>query len=156
MLFYPRRRQRSDGAGQLRRPPLPWRRRALCVSVVDAGPVGERLQLRHVLHQDAADFEDALRVAVDRHVVSGDDDLRRGAVELGARQRDDAVPFAGEPHRHLVRHPFARRLADDVVVLHPRPGGRFEYATPETVVGEGDLIVVAAAIDKAQAFAALE
>jgi trk system potassium uptake protein TrkA len=49
-----------------------------------------------------------------------------------------------------------RKRHDVTVVCVKTPGGRFEYATPETVVGEGDLIVVAAAIDKAQAFAALE
>lgn len=42
------------------------------------------------------------------------------------------------------------------VVCVKQPGGRFSYATPETVLNEGDLIVVAAEVDKAQAFAALE
>ncbi len=37
-----------------------------------------------------------------------------------------------------------------------QPGGRFSYATPETVISEGDLIVFAAEIDRARAFAALE
>lgn len=49
-----------------------------------------------------------------------------------------------------------RKRHDVTVVCVKRPGGRFQYATPETVVSEGDLIVVAAEIDKAKAFAALE
>jgi trk system potassium uptake protein TrkA len=49
-----------------------------------------------------------------------------------------------------------RQRFDVTVVCVKQPGGRFSYATPETVVTEGDLIVVAAQIDKAQAFAALE
>lgn len=49
-----------------------------------------------------------------------------------------------------------RKRYDVTVVCVKRPGGRFQYATPETVVSEGDLIVVAAEIDKAKAFAALE
>ena len=49
-----------------------------------------------------------------------------------------------------------RRRHDVTVVCIKRPGGSFEYATPETVVHEGDLIVVAAQIDRAKAFAALE
>ncbi len=49
-----------------------------------------------------------------------------------------------------------RKRHDVTVVCIKRPGGSFEYATPETVVHEGDLIVVAAQIDRAKAFAALE
>lgn len=49
-----------------------------------------------------------------------------------------------------------RQHHDVTVVCIKRPGGHFQYATPETVVREGDLIVVAAQIAKAQAFAALE
>lgn len=49
-----------------------------------------------------------------------------------------------------------RQQFDVTVVCVKQPGGHFSYATPETIVHEGDLIVVAAQIDKAQAFAALE
>jgi trk system potassium uptake protein TrkA len=42
------------------------------------------------------------------------------------------------------------------VVCVKQPGGIFSYATPETVNNAGDLIVFAAEIDKAKAFAAIE
>lgn len=42
------------------------------------------------------------------------------------------------------------------VVCVKRPGGRFTYATPETVVHDGDFVVVAGDYAKAAAFAALE
>ena len=41
------------------------------------------------------------------------------------------------------------------VVAVKAPGGAFRYATPETVIGEDDLMVVAGPRDKAEAFAAL-
>jgi trk system potassium uptake protein len=46
------------------------------------------------------------------------------------------------------------RYAVTAVAVKP-PGGAFTYATPDTVVGDGDLIVVAGAREKAEAFAAL-
>lgn len=42
------------------------------------------------------------------------------------------------------------------VVCVKRPGGAFTYATPETVLSEGDLIVVAGTIERAEAFAKLD
>jgi len=42
------------------------------------------------------------------------------------------------------------------VVCVKRPGGKFTYATPETVVEDGDLVLVAGDIKKAEAFAAIE
>ena len=62
--------------------PCPVGRALLGVGVLHAAAVREALQLGDVLHQDAADFENALRVAVDRHVIGGDDDLRRGACRV--------------------------------------------------------------------------
>jgi trk system potassium uptake protein TrkA len=47
-----------------------------------------------------------------------------------------------------------RRYEVTVVAVKP-PGGPFTYATPETVVNPGDLMVVAGTRDKAEAFAAL-
>jgi trk system potassium uptake protein TrkA len=47
-----------------------------------------------------------------------------------------------------------RRYEVTVVAVKP-PGGPFSYATPETVVNPGDLMVVAGTRDKAEAFAAL-
>ena len=41
------------------------------------------------------------------------------------------------------------------VVAVKAPGGAFRYATPETVIGEDDLMVVAGPRDKAEAFASL-
>ena len=41
------------------------------------------------------------------------------------------------------------------VVAVKAPGGVFRYATPETVIGEDDLMVVAGPRDKAEAFASL-
>lgn len=55
-----------------------------------------------------------------------------------------------------LRDAALRQRYDVTVVCIKRPGGRFSYATPETVVQEGDVIVFAAEIDKAQAFAAIE
>lgn len=42
------------------------------------------------------------------------------------------------------------------VVCVKRPGGTFTYATPETLVNEGDTVVVAGAIKRAEAFAAMD
>lgn len=42
------------------------------------------------------------------------------------------------------------------VVCVKQPGGRFSYATPDTVVQRGDLLVVAGETKRAEAFAALE
>jgi len=42
------------------------------------------------------------------------------------------------------------------VVCVKRPGGRFTYATPETVIHDGDLMVVAGDYEKTEAFAAIE
>jgi trk/ktr system potassium uptake protein len=47
-----------------------------------------------------------------------------------------------------------RRFGVTVVAVKP-PGGAFAYATPETVVNQGDLMVVAGPRDKAEAFASL-
>jgi trk system potassium uptake protein TrkA len=47
-----------------------------------------------------------------------------------------------------------RRHGVTVVAVKP-PGGQFTYATPETVVNQGDLMVVAGPRDKAEAFASL-
>jgi trk system potassium uptake protein TrkA len=47
-----------------------------------------------------------------------------------------------------------RRYEVTVVAVKP-PGGPFSYATPETVVNPGDIMVVAGTRDKAEAFAAL-
>jgi trk system potassium uptake protein len=47
-----------------------------------------------------------------------------------------------------------RRYGVTVVAVKP-PGGQFTYATPETVVSPGDLMVVAGPREKAEAFAAL-
>jgi trk system potassium uptake protein len=48
-----------------------------------------------------------------------------------------------------------RKRHDVTVVCVKRPGGPFTYATPETVVQTGDLLVVAGTTDRAEAFAAL-
>jgi trk system potassium uptake protein TrkA len=48
-----------------------------------------------------------------------------------------------------------RRRYHVTVVCVKEPGGSFTYATPETVVNEGDLIVVAGERRKAEAFASL-
>jgi trk system potassium uptake protein TrkA len=48
-----------------------------------------------------------------------------------------------------------RSRHDVTVVCLKHPGGRFTYATPETVVNEGDTVVVAGPIKKAEAFAAI-
>lgn len=42
------------------------------------------------------------------------------------------------------------------VVCVKRPGGRFDYTTPDTVINEGDVLVVAGECRRAEAFAALE
>jgi trk system potassium uptake protein TrkA len=42
------------------------------------------------------------------------------------------------------------------VVCVKRPGGRFDYATPDTVINEGDVLVVAGECRRAEEFAALE
>lgn len=55
-----------------------------------------------------------------------------------------------------LREAELRRRHDVTVVCVKQPGGRFSYATPETVVGAGDLIVVAADAARAEAFANLE
>lgn len=47
-----------------------------------------------------------------------------------------------------------KRYGVTVVAVKP-PGGGFTYATPETVVNQGDLMVVAGPRDKAEAFASL-
>lgn len=47
-----------------------------------------------------------------------------------------------------------KRYGVTVVAVKP-PGGAFTYATPETVINPGDLMVVAGERDKAEAFAAL-
>jgi trk system potassium uptake protein TrkA len=48
-----------------------------------------------------------------------------------------------------------RKRHDVTVVAVKPPGGAFTYATPETVVSEGDLMVVAGVRARAEAFAAL-
>ena len=55
-----------------------------------------------------------------------------------------------------LRDAALRQRYDVTVVCVKPPGGRFSYATPETVVHEGDVIVFAAEIDKARTFAAIE
>jgi trk system potassium uptake protein len=47
-----------------------------------------------------------------------------------------------------------RRYGITVVCIKPA-GGRFTYATPETVPSEGDVLVVAGETDRAEAFGAL-
>ena len=62
------------------------------------------------------------------------------------------------------KHMFDQALADAkvrskhnvTIVAIKEPGGKFTYATPETVVKEGDLLVVAGQSRDAEAFAALE
>lgn len=49
-----------------------------------------------------------------------------------------------------------RKRHDVTVVCVKRPGGLFTYATPETVVNTGDLLVVAGTARRAEAFADLE
>lgn len=49
-----------------------------------------------------------------------------------------------------------RKRFDVTVVCVKRPGGPFTYATPETVVNAGDLLVVAGTAKRAEAFADLE
>jgi trk system potassium uptake protein TrkA len=49
-----------------------------------------------------------------------------------------------------------RSRHDVTVVCVKRPGGRFTYATPDTLVHDGDLVVVAGDHRKAEAFAAIE
>ncbi len=49
-----------------------------------------------------------------------------------------------------------RKRHDVTVVCVKSPGGRFTYATPETVIHPDDLLVVAGAPDRAEAFAALD
>jgi trk system potassium uptake protein TrkA len=49
-----------------------------------------------------------------------------------------------------------RKRFDVTVVCVKRPGGPFTYATPETVVNSGDLLVVAGTVKRAEAFAALD
>jgi trk system potassium uptake protein TrkA len=49
-----------------------------------------------------------------------------------------------------------RSRHDVTVVCVKRPGGRFTYATPETVLHDGDLVIVAGDYRKAEAFAAIE
>lgn len=49
-----------------------------------------------------------------------------------------------------------RKRFDVTVVCVKRPGGLFTYATPETVLHTGDLLVVAGSAKKAEAFASLE
>ena len=49
-----------------------------------------------------------------------------------------------------------RSRHDVTVVCVKRPGGRFTYATPETVLHDGDVVVVAGDPRKAEAFAAIE
>jgi trk system potassium uptake protein TrkA len=49
-----------------------------------------------------------------------------------------------------------RSRHDVTVVSVKRPGGRFTYATPETVLHDGDLLVVAGDEKRAAAFAAIE
>ncbi|HEX2506912.1 MAG TPA: TrkA family potassium uptake protein [Miltoncostaeaceae bacterium] len=56
--------------------------------------------------------------------------------------------------RTLEEARLRRRYGVTVVAVKP-PGGPFTYATPETVVNEGDLMVVAGPRDKAEAFASL-
>ena len=53
------------------------------------------LEFGDVLEQNPADFDDALGVPVNVLVVGRDGDLRSDVFELGAGERDDAVPFAG-------------------------------------------------------------
>lgn len=48
-----------------------------------------------------------------------------------------------------------RKRYDVTVVAVKPPGGPFTYATPETAIGEGDLMVVAGRRERAEAFAAL-
>ena len=49
-----------------------------------------------------------------------------------------------------------RARHDVTIVCVKNPGGAFTYATPETVLREGDLIVVAGTIARAEAFAKLD
>lgn len=49
-----------------------------------------------------------------------------------------------------------RKHHDVTVVCVKRPGGRFTYATPETVLTPGDLLVVAGSPENAERFAALD
>lgn len=49
-----------------------------------------------------------------------------------------------------------RKRFDVTVVCVKRPGGLFTYATPETVLNTGDLLVVAGSAKKAEAFASLD
>jgi trk system potassium uptake protein TrkA len=49
-----------------------------------------------------------------------------------------------------------RKRFEVTVVSVKRPGGTFTYATPETVLHPGDLLVVAGSPKKAEAFAALD
>lgn len=49
-----------------------------------------------------------------------------------------------------------RKRFDVTVVCVKRPGGPFTYATPETVLNTGDLLVVAGSAKKAEAFASLD
>lgn len=49
-----------------------------------------------------------------------------------------------------------RRRHGVSVVCVKRPGGSFDYATPDTVIQEGDVLVVAGECKRAEEFAALE
>lgn len=49
-----------------------------------------------------------------------------------------------------------RRRHDVTVVCVKNPGGSFTYATPETVLHAGDLLVVSGTPERAEAFAALD
>lgn len=55
-----------------------------------------------------------------------------------------------------LREAEVRARHDVTVVCIKSPGGTFTYATPDTRVEDGDLIVVAGRIERAEAFARLE
>jgi trk/ktr system potassium uptake protein len=73
---------------------------------------------------------------------------------------DDFVLLETTAPRELVgrtlRDAEVRSRHDLTVVCIKRPGGRFSYATPDTRVEPGDLIVVAGTVAATEAFAKLE
>jgi trk system potassium uptake protein TrkA len=62
----------------------------------------------------------------------------------------------GELVGRTLREAGVRARHDLTVVCIKRPGGRFSYATPDTRVDAGDLVVVAGTVAAAQAFAELD
>ena len=73
---------------------------------------------------------------------------------------DDFVLLERTAHRELVgrslRAAEVRSRHDLTVVAIKRPGGAFGYATPDTRVESGDLVVVAGSTSAAEAFATLD